>query len=189
MNLKLVLAGIFVVFSTSASYSEARGMGHFGTRGFGHSGASGFGRFGHPGYSAFRPGIDNHKQFGYGFRHFAFSPSVFWFGYFAPYYGFENYTALEAGSPAAPPLYNGDYNDSQRNYQQSGYGDTFQPDVRPNCYSGNRRADEPRAESLSGVIRSFFDLQCENRHSNSDMSPPQRSDPKSPAFEEKHPER
>jgi hypothetical protein len=189
MNPKLVLAGILVVFSTSVPYSEARGMGHFGTRGFRHSGASRSGRFGNPGYRAFRPGIYNHKQFGYGYRHFGFSPSVFWFGYFAPDYGFDNYIALEPSNPAAPPVYNGDYNDSQGNYLQPAYGDTFQPDVRPNCNSGNRRADEPRAKSLSGVIRSFFDLQCENRHSNSQMSPPQRSDIKSLGFEEKYPER
>jgi hypothetical protein len=186
MNPKLVLAGFVVVFLTSVAYSEARGPGHFGTGGCGHSGASGPGRLGHPGYRAFRPGIYNHERFGHGYRHLRFSPSVFWFGYFAPYYGFDNYIALKPSTPAAP-VYNGDYNDSQ--HPQTRYDDTFQPDVRPNCYSGDRRADEPHAESLSSVIRSFFDLQCENRHSNSDISPPQRSDPKSPSFEEKYPEK
>jgi len=189
MKPKLVIAGFLVVFLGSVSYSEAGAIGHFGTRGFGHSWASGFGRFGHPGYRAFRPGIYNHKQFGYGFRQFRFNPSVFWFGYFAPGYGFDNYIALEPDAPATSPFYSRDQDGSERDYPQSGYEDTFQPDVRPNCNSGNHRADELHAESLSSVIRSFFDLQCENRHSNPDMRPPQGSDPKIPAFGEKDPGR
>ena len=171
MKWKIVLAAFLVVLLASAGQLEARGSGHFAGSGFVHFGASGFGYFGHHRFRGFAFGMHPYPRFSYGYyTHRFYNPccpfgyypppfygssfynSGFPFGDTIPFYGDTNDTAPDSGILAAP-AYDGD----------SG-SQAYAGKISASTVCRDSWREKHNSSSLSSVINSVFELQCENGH-------------------------
>jgi hypothetical protein len=176
MKREVVLAGFLVVLLASAGLLEARGSGHPAGKQFAHFGTRGFGHFGHHGFRGFAFGMHAYPGFSYGYCTHRFYNSCYPFGYYPPpFYGSSFYTS---GFPFEYTVY------GDSNYSAPDSGTLAAPDYDGDsgsqAYSGRISAaavckdswrEKQNSSSLSSVINSVFELQCENGHAMSHTNP------------------
>jgi hypothetical protein len=186
MKLKALVAGLLAIF-LSIGQLEASGFGHVGARGFGHFKARGYGQFrargfshfGHYGAGGFAVGIQSH---GYGYRSFrnGYCPPFydfrsdragFPFGYYMPFYLYDNYSVLNSETLTSAPDY---YRENSSSQPNSGNASETQarPWINSRTDCRDSWAGEHQNESLSNLIRSVFEQQCENGHPATDPNRP-----------------